>query len=121
LMGAVSMEKILPMLLLGPALFGIAAGLVAVAGAGFLALPAIGGLVALAFAAPALIALGIGGGDKSVGDSKSKADEGSLAALEAKFDKLIAIVQKGSTINIDGKHIARATNMNMTQIISKTH
>jgi hypothetical protein len=110
LMGAVTMENIGPMLLLGPALFGIAAGLGALSLAGFMAIPAIAGLVTLAAVAPALTTLatavsGATGG--SVGESKTKAEEGSLAAVEAKLAELITVVKAGGTVYLDSNKVGR--------------
>ena len=116
ILGAVTMENIGPMLLLGPALFGIAAGLSAVSLAGLLALPAIGGLVLLSKAAPALVSLGIGGENKSAGEAKGKEKEGSIAALEAKFDTLIELVKQGTTITLDGAKISTSVNRNLPKI-----
>ena len=108
ILGAVTMENIGPMLLLGPALFGVAAGLAAVSLAGLTALPAIGGLVLLSKAAPALVSLGIGGGEKTVGAAKSAAEE---SQLEKRIGELITTLNKGQTIviNIDGGKVATAT------------
>lgn len=116
LLGAVTMDNIGPMLLLGPALFGIAAGLGAVALAGLTALPAIGGLMLLSKAAPALVSLGIGGDSKSAGEAKGKSEEGGMASLEAKFDTLIALVKQGTTINLDGTKIATSVNRNLPRV-----
>ena len=116
ILGAVTMDNIGPMLLLGPALFGIAAGLSAVSLAGLLALPAIGGLVLLSKAAPALVSLGIGGENKSAEKAKGKEKEGSIAALEAKFDTLIEIVKQGTTITLDGAKISTSVNRNLPKI-----
>ena len=116
ILGAVTMDNIGPMLLLGPALFGIAAGLSAVSLAGLLALPAIGGLVLLSKAAPALVSLGIGGENKSAGEAKGKEKEGSMAALEAKFDTLIELVKQGTTINLDGTKISTSVNRNLPKV-----
>ena len=76
-----------------------------------MALPAIGGLLALSAAAPALVSLGIGGGEKSVGESKSKAEEGSLAAVEAKLTELIAVVKTGGNVYLDSNKVGRAQLM----------
>jgi len=97
-----------PLLLLGPALFGIAAGLGAVAMAGITSLPAIGGLLALSVAAPALVALGMGGENKSAGEAKGKSEEGSLAAVEKKLDALIAAVKAGGNVYMDSNKVGRA-------------
>lgn len=108
ILGAVTMDNIGPMLLLGPALFGIAAGLSAVSLAGLLALPAIGGLVLLSKAAPALVSLGIGGENKSAGEAKGKEKQ---SALEDKLDALITELSKNQVINfrLNEKVFAEAT------------
>lgn len=112
LMGAVSMENIGPMLLLGPALFGIAAGLAAIGVAGITAIPGIVGLTALAVIAPALIGLSgameIGGESRSAGEAKGKSGEGSLAAVEAKITELIAAVKAGGNVYMDSNKVGRA-------------
>jgi hypothetical protein len=112
LMGAVSMENIGPMLLLGPALFGIAAGLAALGVAGIMAIPGIMGLTALAVIAPALVglagAMGMGGESKSAGEAKGKGEEGSLAAVEAKLAELITAVKAGGNVYMDSNKVGRA-------------
>lgn len=111
LIEAVSMDNIAPMLLLGPALFGIAAGLGALGLAGFTAIPAIAGLVTLAAVAPALTTLATavsGATSSSVGESKTKADEGSLAAVEAKLSELVAVVRAGGNVYLDSNKVGRA-------------
>jgi len=101
-------EGIGPLLLLGPALFGIAAGLGAVALAGLTSLPAIGGLIALSLAAPALVSLGMGGENKSAGGAKGKGEEGSLAAVEKKLEELIAAVRAGGDVYMDSNKVGKA-------------
>jgi hypothetical protein len=116
IIGAVSMDNIGPMMLLGPALFGIAAGLSAVAFAGLAAIPAIGGLVLLAAVAPKLASIGIGGEKKSAEKAKGKGEEGTMAALEAKFDTLIELVKQGTVINLDGTKISTSVNRNLAKV-----
>lgn len=106
-----------PMLLLGPALFSIAAGLGAVSLAGLTALPAIGGLVLLSKAAPALVSLGIGGGGKTAGEAKGKADEGSMAAVAQKLDVLIELARRGTVVKLDGKVLA-TSNANVMKTVT---
>ena len=112
LLGAVSMENIGPMLLLGPALFGVAAGLAAIGVAGITAIPGIVGLTALAVIAPALTglagAMGMGGESKSAGEAKGKGGEGSLAAVEKKLDDLISAVKAGGNVYMDSNKVGRA-------------
>ena len=112
-----TLESIAPMLMLGPALYGIAGGLTAVAAAGLLALPAIGGLILLSKAAPGLVTLGIGGEQKSAGAAKKKGEEGSLAAVEAKLDTLINVVKQGTAIYLDGKQISTSVSRNLPAVV----
>ena len=123
LLNAVAASEILPALsttlmqiaaaapgLLGVAasLFGIAAGLGAVALAGIMAIPAIGGLLALSVAAPALVALGIGGDSKSAGEAKGKSDKGSMEGVEKKLDALIMAVRAGGNVYLDTNKVGKA-------------
>ena len=91
------------LLLLGPALFGIAAGLGAMAITGLLALPAIAGLLALSLASAPLIKLaelgviGDGGGGEDDGDSK----------IIDKLDELIELVAAGGDVILDGNKVGR--------------
>jgi membrane protein implicated in regulation of membrane protease activity len=98
------------MLLLGPALFSIAAGLAALSFAGITALPAIGGLVMLAAISPALVSLAdaFGMGGESATEAKGKSDEGSLMAVEAKLTELIAAVRAGGNVYLDTNKVGRA-------------
>jgi hypothetical protein len=117
ILGAVTMDNIAPMLLLGPALFGVAAGLGALSFAGLAALPAIGGLVMLSKAAPALVSLGIGAGGKTAGAAKGTAEEGSMAAVAQKLDVLIELAKKGTVVKLDGKVLA-TSNVNTMKTVS---
>ena len=98
------------MLLLGPALFGIAAGLGAVALAGLMALPAIGGLVMLAAVSPALVSLAdaFGMGGDSAGEAKKKSDKGSMEGVEKKLDALILAVRAGGNVYLDTNKVGKA-------------
>ena len=58
IMNAVTMDNIGPMLLLGPALFGIAAGLMAVGAAGLMSLPGLGALAIVSKIAPSIVSAG---------------------------------------------------------------
>ena len=101
IMEAVSMENITPMLLLGPALFGIAGGLLAVGLAGIKALPILAGLGALALVATPLLELaGVFGGGDGGGDDTSQIVE--------KLDKLIAVVEKGGDVYMDGNKVGKS-------------
>jgi len=101
IMEAVSMENILPMLLLGPALFGIAGGLLAVGLAGIKALPVLAGLGALALVATPLLELaGVFGGGDGGGDDTSQIIE--------KLDKLIEVVEKGGDVYMDGNKVGKS-------------
>ena len=102
LMGAVSMDNIGPLLLLGPALFGIAGGLAAMGVSSLLALPAIAGLTALALVTEPLIKLAgvMGGGSEDSGDSGS-------SEIVKKLDQLIAVVAAGGDVILDGNKVGR--------------
>lgn len=108
LMGAVTMENVGPMLLLGPALFGIAAGLAAIAVAGVLAIPALIAMKGLATVTGGAATIFGAGETSSAGEAKSKSDEGSLAAVEAKLDALVAAVKAGGNVYLDSNKVGRA-------------
>tara|TARA_R110000782_G_scaffold234422_2_gene320582 strand:- start:2480 stop:4717 length:2238 start_codon:yes stop_codon:yes gene_type:complete len=106
LMGALNMENIGPLLLLGPALLGISVGLAAMAVSGIMALPAIAGLVALSLVAEPLIRLaelgviGTGGGGEGKDNEKD-------SMVVKKLDQLIAVVQSGGDVILDGNKVGR--------------
>jgi hypothetical protein len=81
-------------------LMGIADGLREVSEAGTGAIPVLDKLVAL------------GSGGNSIGESKSKAEEGSLAAVEAKLVELITVVRAGGNVYLDSNKVGR------TQVLS---
>ena len=108
MMGAVTMESIGPMLLLGPALFGIAAGLGAIALAGPLAIPALLAVTGLAAVAGGVATIFGAGESKSAGEAKGKAEEGSLAGVEAKLDALVAAVKAGGNVYMDSNKVGKA-------------
>ncbi len=103
IISTLSMENIGPLLLLGPAFLGMAAGLsaLAIVGAATLPilLPLVGALTMLGVVAPALSGLGdtIGG--------LAGGGEGSLKAVEEKLDTLIGVIQKGGVVNMDGQKV----------------
>lgn len=114
--GAINMDNIGPILLLGPALFGIAAGLGAMALTGLAALPVIGALVGLALVAPALTALadslgGIGGGGEKGGDEK-------MDTLITKIDELISISKQGGVVMLDGNKVGQALGYSIRRNIN---
>lgn len=88
-------------------LMGIASGLKEISDAGTGAIPVL----------DKLVNLGSGGG--SIGESKSKAEEGSLAEVGKKLDALIQVVKQGGNIYMDGKHIAHTVNRTMPTYVSK--
>lgn len=101
LMGALSMDNILPLLLLGPALIGIAAGLSMLGPAGIIAIPGIAALGALAAMAIPLAAIGsLFGGGEDEGNNDSKVEE--------KLDAILAAIQAGGNVYIDGNQVGQA-------------
>jgi len=108
LMGALTIENIGPMLLLGPALFGIAAGLAAIAIAGPLAIPSLIAIAGVGAVVGGVASLFGAGESKSAGEAKGKSDEGSLAAVEKKLDSLILAVKAGGNVYMDSNKVGRA-------------
>lgn len=98
-------ENIGALLLMGPALMGIAAGLAMVSMAGFGALPILGALAGLAVVATPLIALGASlfgdGGDGGEGDSE----------LGEKLDKILAAIERGGDVILDGTKVGEALTL----------
>jgi len=94
------------LLLLGPALLGISAGLAAMGFSGILALPTILALTALGAVAPALSAIGIGGGEKEKENINTGIDLTPMIAaineVKASVDRLY---NKDTSINMDGKKV----------------
>jgi hypothetical protein len=103
-----------PLLLLGPALFSIAAGLGAVGAAGLMSLPGIGALAIVSKIAPSIVSAG----GKTAGAAKGKAEEGSMAAVAQKLDVLIELAKKGTVVMLDGKVLATSNAQNQKQVLS---
>ena len=103
------------LLLLGPALFGISAGLAAMSISGLFALPTIAGLIALGAVAPALASIGIGGGDSKEGkDIKSNTESNinsgidltpMIAAINEVKVAVDGLMNRPVVINMDGKQV----------------
>ena len=107
--GAVNMENIGPLLLLGPALVGIGLGLSVISAGGLGALPIIGALVALGVVAPALTGLAnaiFGGG----GGETEKEDKMDLLIEEVRSLKT---EMASITVNLDGKKVGDALRGSM--------
>ena len=102
IMNNVSMSKLKPLFLLGPALMSIAAGLAAISVTGLTAIPALLALGTLAAISAPLVALGgmFEGGEDASNDG--------FAKIEAKLDKLIATVQAGGDVYLDGNKVGEA-------------
>lgn len=104
----VSIISLLPaMLMMGTALFGMAAGLTAFALAGVFTLPTIMGLIALSLVAPILIALGNSinfdlGGGSSV---SSSTEDSKMDTLIEEIRSLKKAFQTPGVINMDGQKV----------------
>jgi hypothetical protein len=96
-------------LLLGPALMMTGMGLMSMAAGGFMALPIIGALIALATVAPALIGLGAALGGIFGGGGGEKEDK--MDTLITKIDVLIGVASKGGTVNMDGKKVGEIVRL----------
>ncbi len=114
ILGAVTLQNIGPMLLLGPALFGIAAGLMAVGAAGLMSLPGIGALAIVSKIAPSIVSAG----GKTAGAAKGKTEEESTAAMIQRLDVLIELAKKGTVVKLDGKVLATSNAQNQKQVLS---
>lgn len=99
-------ENIGTLFLMGPALFSVAAGLIGIAGglsllaiAGIAAIPALAALGQFAILVTPLALIGglFGGGEESENDS--------MAEISAKLDTLIAVVQEGGNVYLDGNKV----------------
>ena len=99
------------LLLLGPALFGVAAGLGAMALSSFFAMPVIGALTALGLVAPALSALGIGGGggtkEEGIKGAISPDSTAMIAAIKEVRDAINKLYGKDSSVYLDGKEVGK--------------
>jgi hypothetical protein len=85
--------------LLGGALMSIGAGLALMSFAGIGALPVLGALSLLAFAATPLLALG-----GLFGDGEGEEDN-SMAEISSKLDTLISVVSAGGNVYLDGDKV----------------
>lgn len=108
ILGAVTMDNIMPMLLLGPALMGIAAGLGAVSVAGLAALPTLTALTGLGMVATPLAKI-MGGSSK-----ESSSEESTLKTISGKLDRIASALEKGADINLDSEKIGTMQYQNAT-------
>ena len=113
-MQAVSMENIMPMLLLGPALFGIAAGLAAIALAGPMAIPALIAVTGLA-AVVGEVATIFGGGEEEKVSKGKEGDTSSIEAVNKNLETLIGLVKGGQDIYLDSNKIGRTTSLKLSK------
>jgi hypothetical protein len=111
MMGAVTMDSIGPMLLLGPALFGIAAGLGAIAMAGPMAIPALLSLTALGAVAGGITSIFGGGEEEKIGAGKEGEGDSSMKAVNEKLTTLINLVRDGQDIYLDANKVGRAQSL----------
>jgi len=99
------------LLLLGPAMVMIGAGLGVMAIAGFAALPIIGALIGLAVVAPALVGLGNALGGMFGGGGGEESDQ--MDTLIGKVDQLIAVASSGGEIKMDGKKVGEVIRLGL--------
>jgi hypothetical protein len=96
-------------LLLGPALLGIAAGLAAMSFAGIGALPVIGALTALGVAGMGLAALsGALGGEEAKKPEPTTEAPGEMTEVVALLKELIAAVKTEGKVVLDGQAVGKA-------------
>ena len=117
MLGAITTDKVAGLLLLGPALLGVAAGLGAIALAGVTALPAIAGMTVLAAVAPSLVDLAETFGVSKKGEAKAGGGgsraEVSMDVVVAKLDELITAVKQGGNIHIGANKLNEAIGINL--------
>ena len=99
------------LLLLGPAMVMIGAGLGIIALSGFSALPIIGALIGLAAVAPALVGLGTALGGMFGGGGGEESDQ--MDTLIGKVDQLIAVASSGGEIKMDGKKVGEVIRLGL--------
>jgi hypothetical protein len=117
---SVTLENIGPLLLLGPALMGIAVGLAAV---GFMGMPGMLVLTGLAAAAPALIQMAtalngfFGGSDDTENQSK---ESNTMGELLSEIKGLRQDLQaQPIMVNVDGKVVSKISRVQSRQSVSK--
>ena len=85
-------------------LFAIAGGLTAMSVAGIMALPVVGALTALGAVSEGLNSV-FGGNSET--ESAGGENKGSMKAVEAKLDELIAVISAGGDVYIDGAKVGK--------------
>ena len=85
-------------------LFAIAGGLAAMSVAGIMALPVVGALTALGAVSEGLNSV-FGGNSET--ESAGGENKGSMKAVEAKLDELIAVISAGGDVYIDGAKVGK--------------
>ena len=101
-----------PLLLLGPALLGISAGLAAMGVTGLLAMPTIFALTALGSVSEGLSS--IFGGDDDETQTTSKNNE--MAGVEKKLDTLISLIEQGGDVYIDGAKVGKSLQLASSKV-----
>lgn len=100
----VSMDNILPILLLGPALLGIGAGLGLIAIAGTAAIPALLALTALGAVGGVLGSM-FGGDEGETSSTSSSSKNNEMAEVNANLKKLISVVEQGGVVMLDSNRV----------------
>jgi hypothetical protein len=127
MMNAVTMENVGAMLLLGPALMGVAIGLLAIGTMGLPGLLALTGLGAVTvLLAPSLMGIADSIGDMMGGSDDTDTDDGNSALIteiKALGKELIGmrgdIQSQPILINVDGKVVSEMTKIQNRQSVSK--
>ena len=86
------------------ALYALAGGLAAVSVAGLLAIPAMA----------AMSLFGVIGGEESGGDSSK--EDGGMAKINANLEKLIALVEAGGDVYIDGSKVGKTLQLSTSRM-----
>jgi len=112
-----STDNILPILALGPALFGVAAGLLAVGSAGLISIPGVAALATMSSIAPTLLGLGdsFGRNNDTTEVSDNDIDKKMLEEIQGlrKDIQLQPII-----LNVDGKIVSKISKVQSRQGIN---
>jgi hypothetical protein len=120
-----NMDTLLPLTLLGPALFGIAAGLMAIGSAGIISIPGILAITALAAAAPILskLADSMGMGDDDETDSSTEKETIIQTENKELLKQIIGlrndIQMQPIIVTVDGKVVSKISKVQSRQGVNE--
>lgn len=111
--GALNSDNISGLLILGPALLGISAGLAAMGITGLLAMPTIFALTALGAVSEGLSSIFGGNNDE---ESTTLTKNNEMAGVEKKLDTLISLISEGGDVYIDGAKVGKSLQLASSKV-----